>query len=317
MRIPPAALGMPRALALRWIRPCLWLAPLVAALVIAVLAESRAQPASSEEAFVDAAETKLSEALAAADKSAARKLLSLQFSFVDENGKVFQRKEFLSDLKSVAASEAPSDVKVSVYGLVGMVTGSRKSALGKSVFFLDIWAKQKGSWRALTMQNVVLGGAEAANSMSDESSERDARSAIAKAQDCKNPCETIPYRVRSPAEQEVVTAFQSIEKATVAHDADEWAKHVASEFVHYRSGAPPQSRADRIALIEHEKELDLPAVLTGIQSMRLAVYGDGAAMISANGIPDDTEPLLRIARVWVKRNGRWQLVISLQTDVSP
>ena len=55
--------------------------------------------------------------------------------------------------------------------------------------------------------------------------------------------------------------------------------------------------------------------MTGIQSMRLWVYGDGAAMISADGIPDDTEPLLRIARVWVKRNGQWQMAISMQTAV--
>ena len=39
--------------------------------------------------------------------------------------------------------------------------------------------------------------------------------------DCKNPCETIPYRVRSPAEQDIVNTFQAIEKATVAHDAAE------------------------------------------------------------------------------------------------
>ncbi len=50
---------------------------------------------------------------------------------------------------------------MSVYGLVAMVTGTRKSAQGSPVFFLDIWAKQKGSWRALTMQDVVLGASDA------------------------------------------------------------------------------------------------------------------------------------------------------------
>lgn len=317
MTIPAAARRALGQRAMQWVRPLLWLAPVVVVLVIAVLAESRAQPASSEEAYVNAAETKLAEALRTGDKSVARKLLSLQFTFADDRGKVFQRKEFLSDLKKVGASEAPTDVEVKVYGLVGMVTGSRKSARGDQVFFLDIWAKQKGSWRALTMQNVILGPTEADKSIADTSNERDMRNALADVSNCKNPCETIPYRVRSPAEQDIVTAFQAIEKATVAHDADEWAKHVAPEFVHYRSGAPPQSRADRVALIAYEKEHDLPAVLTGIQAMRLAVYGDGAAMVSTNGIPDDTEPLLRIARVWAKRNGRWQLVISLQTVVSP
>jgi hypothetical protein len=38
-------------------------------------------------------------------------------------------------------------------------------------------------------------------------------------------------------------------------------------------------------------------------------------MISDNGVSDDTQTLLRIARVWVKRNGQWQMAISVQTDV--
>jgi hypothetical protein len=140
-------------------------------------------------------------------------------------------------------------------------------------------------------------------------------SAAAAPYDCKNPCQTIPYRVRSPAEQDIVNTFQTIEKATVAHDAAEYAKHMADEFVHYRSDSPPISKSERIAIIEDQKKQNIPAVLTAIQSMRLWVYGDGAAMISDNGVPDDTQPLLRIARVWVKRNGQWQMVVSVQTDV--
>jgi len=38
-------------------------------------------------------------------------------------------------------------------------------------------------------------------------------------------------------------------------------------------------------------------------------------MLSVNGVPGDSEPLLRVARVWVKRNGQWQMAISVQTDV--
>ncbi len=49
--------------------------------------------------------------------------------------------------------------------------------------------------------------------------------------------------------------------------------------------------------------------------MRLWVYGDGAAMISNNGLPDVSEPLMRVARVWVKRNGQWLMVISVQTEI--
>ena len=76
----------------------------------------------------------------------------------------------------------------------------------------------------------------------------------AKPSECKNPCQTIPYRVRSPAEQDIVNAFQAIEKAAIAHDADEWAKHIADEFVLYGSGRAPIPKSDRIATIKRQKE---------------------------------------------------------------
>jgi hypothetical protein len=137
----------------------------------------------------------------------------------------------------------------------------------------------------------------------------------AKISDCKNPCQTIPYRVRSPAEQDIVNAFQTIEKAVIAHDADEWRKHVAEEVVHYRSGQAPIPKSDRVAIIDDQKEHNIPAVVSAIQSMRLSVYGDGAAMISTNGVLDDSGPGLRIARVWVKRSGQWLMAISVQTAI--
>lgn len=280
----------------------------------AVLAKPKAQPAPGEDANVLAADMALGHAMRAGDKSAARRLLSLEFTYTDQNGKRHERKQFLADLASVAPAAA-TGVTVKIYGLVAMVTGHRQSARGSDTFFLDIWAKDKRTWRALTMQDVVLATADAQQTAADPAAESELRSELAKLFDCKNPCETIPYRVRSPAEQDIVNTFQAIEKATFVRDADEYAKHLANEFVHYESDAPPVPRSERIARLEDEKERKSPAVLTAIQSMRLWVYGDGAAMISANGVPDDSEPVLRIARVWVRRNGQWQMAISVQTKV--
>jgi hypothetical protein len=297
-----------------WVRTCLCLGFVAVALLIAILAETRAQPAG-EEGLVSAAQKTLTDALRTGDKSAARRLLSLQFTFADEDGKVFQRKEFLTDLKAAAPSDAATDVKVNVYGLVAMVTGSRKSADRNPVFFLDIWAKQKGSWRALTMQDVGLGSgnAQVAAAGPPPSGEAKALSVSSdpKAHECKNPCETIPYRVRSPAEQDVITALQAITKARIAHNADEWGKHIADGFMRYRSGHAPVGKAAAIAALEQEKTG--PAV-SEIQAMRLAVYGDGAAMIANYVSPDNSRPPYRAATVWVKRNGQWQLVIDVETD---
>jgi hypothetical protein len=279
-----------------------------AGVLIAVVAESRAQTPSGDEALVLAADESLSAAMRAGDKNVARKILSLQFTFVDENGKIFERKDFLTGLKDVAAAPS-SDVKAAIHGRIGMVTGHRKSANNNDVFFLDIWAKQKGTWRALVAQDVELAVKDPAHETPTPPA------SAASPYTCNNPCQTIPYRVRSPAEQDVINSFQAIEKAAVGHDADEWAKHIADEFELYGSARAPLSKSQRIAAIRQQKENNTPVRVGEVETMRLAVYDDGAAMISTHVLPDNSRPPYRAARVWVKRNGQWQMAISVQTNV--
>ena len=285
-----------------------WLGLFVAAALIAVLAELRAQIAPGEDVLVLEADQALGAALRADDKSVARRLLSLQFTYVDANGKIHERKDFLADLKTAAAA-APSDPGVKIYGRIGMVTGHRKSADGRDVFFIDIWAKQKRAWRALVSQEVVLAATDTPRPAPALTS------AAAAPYDCKNPCQTIPYRVRSPAEQDIVNSFQAIEKAAVAHDAAEWSKHIADEFVLYGSGRAPIPKSGRIAAINRQKENNTAVTVGEVQAMRLSVYDDGAAMIATHALSDNSRPPYQAARIWVKRNGQWQMAVSVQTDI--
>ena len=285
-----------------------WLGVLVAGALIAVLAELKAQPAPGEDAAVLDADQRLAEAMHSGDKSVARKLLALQFTFVDAEGKIHERKDFLADLKTVSAASS-GDPEVKIYGRIGMVTGQRKTADGRDVFFLDIWAKQKRTWRALVSQDVTLAAVDAPHAAPVEPA------AAATPYDCKNPCQTIPYRVRSPAEQDIVNSFQAIEKAAIGHNADEWSKHVADEFVLYGSGRAPIPKSGRIATINRQKENNAAVTVGEVQAVRLAVYDDGAAMIAIHVMADNSRPPYQAARVWVKRNGQWQMAISVQTDV--
>ena len=279
------------------------LAILAASLVTAQIIRTRAQ---SAEEFVAAADRALADAMRTADRSIARKLLSLQFSYTDEAGKAYSRHEFLADLKNLSTAPA-SDPKLTMYGLIATVTGDRKSADGSTAFFLDIWVKQKGAWRALARQNVMLtDGAEAA---------APAPRNEGKAIECTNPCQTMPYRVRSPAEQDVLNAFLAIEKASIAHDAQEWSKHVVDEFMLYRSGYAPIDKAARIAAIERQKQAGRAVTVGEIQTLRLSVYGDAAAMITTQTVPDNSRPPYRATRVWVRRNGQWLMTVSVQTDI--
>ncbi len=291
-----------------------WLGAFVAGVLLAALAfpraQSQAQAIAGDEAPVLAADMALGEAMRAGDKTAARRLLALQFNFVDADGKSRVRRDFLADLKGFAASPA-SDAKVRLYGLLAMVTGHRGTARNDEVFFLDVWAKQKGTWRALLTQEAVPAASDAA-----VAGVRGPAAAMDQPQqDCRNPCQTIPYRVRSPAEQDIVLAFQAIEKAVIAHDAAEWGKRVGDEFVRYASGQSPVPKSGRIAAIERQKDANAAVTVAEIQTMQLAVYGDGAVMTAVQAMPDNSRPPYRAARIWARRNGQWLMAISVHTDV--
>ena len=194
-----------------------------------------------------------------------------------------------------------------MYGLLATVTGERKAGDGGTAFFLDIWVKQKCAWRALARHDVVIadGGALASPTSRGD----------VKAVDCSNPCQTMPYRVRSPAEQDVLNSFLAIEKASIAHDALEWSKHVTDDVLLYRSGYAPVDKAARIATIERQKQAASSVTVGEIQALRLSVYGDAAAMITTQMVPDNSRPPYRAARVWIRRNGQWLLAVSVQTDI--
>jgi uncharacterized protein DUF4440 len=266
--------------------------------------QPKARPAALDEVVL-AADNALGAAIRTGDRAAARRLLTLQFTFVDADGKIHPRREFLGDLTKVAARPA-TDIKVRNFGSLAMMTGKHTSAQGADVFFFDIWVKQKGAWRALLMQDVPIKVAE------DAAALRPIPVADVGAHACDNPCNTIPYRVRSAAELDVARTYQTITKAVAAHDGGAWAKYVADEFVAYASSRAPLARSSRIAAIEDDN--DDGAVRVGeVKTMRLSVYGDGAVMVAteANG----PQPAYRAARVFVKRNGRWLMAATAQTDL--
>ena len=287
------------------------------AVLLGALVLSRAQPKtgpiSVDDAAVLAADSALGEAMRSGDRRAARRLLSLQFTFVDADGKIRVRKEFLADLKGVAVAP-PGAAKVRNYGLLAVVTGQRKSAHDADVLFLDVWTRQKGVWRAWLIQEVML-AADGASPAPAATAPVAVSSGDSPPPECRNPCDSIPYRVRSVPEQEIIATFQNIEKAVTAHDAAGWSSHVGDEFVRYRTGEAPVPKSERIALIERQKEAGAAVTVGEVQTMRLAVYGDAAAMLATQAVPDNSRPPYRATRIWARRNGQWQMVLSAQTDV--
>ena len=83
----------------------------------------------------------------------------------------------------------------------------------------------------------------------------------------------------------------------------------------YRSGYAPIDKTARIAAIERQKQAGSPETVGELQAVHLSVYGDAAAMITTQMVPDNSRPPYRAARVWVKRNGQWLMTVSVQTDI--
>jgi len=284
---------------------------IVAGVLIAAFAlpkaQPKAQPVSLDSAPVLAADAALHDAIRAGDKAAARRLLALQFTLVDADGKVHPRRELLADLKRAVRVSA-SNVTVRRFGMIAAVTGRHRSAQDTDVFFMDLWVRQKGAWRALLIQDVPIATDDTPLTIAVAASAAEPQSSA-----CNNPCKTIPYRVRSAAEQDVVNTFQTIMRSIVAHDANEWAKHVADEFMAYNSGQAPIAKSGRVTTIE-QRNATLGALGVGkVQSVRLSVYGDGAVMTATD--VDDGHLPYRAARVFLKRDGRWLMAISAHTDI--
>ena len=132
----------------------------------------------------------------------------------------------------------------------------------------------------------------------------------------KNPCAFVPYQPKSQAERDIITAFQTLERAVTRNDAAEWVKHVADEFVVYRTGQEPTDKALRVEFINRQRAINGETFVAEVEWMKLWVFGDAAVMRADHVMPGDRRPPYRATRVWLRRDGRWQMALSRQTTIT-
>jgi ketosteroid isomerase-like protein len=191
------------------------------------------------------------------------------------------------------------------------VTGRRTSAHARPVFFTTIWIKEAANWRVLIHQDNVLAGKDEAPAHAAPAP----RPPDAKPPECANPLKTVPYQPTSDAERGIIKAFQQLETAVTRNDADEWVNHVADEFVVTRTGQHPTTKAERAAAMRRLGEINVETFVAEVASMRLWVRGDAAVMQAQHQMPGNRRPPYRAARLWLKREGRWQMALSQQTTI--
>lgn len=279
--------------------------------VFAMWAGGRMTVSASEsgDAAVLQADRTLQAALGKHDAKAAGSLLDENFTWTNEDGKTWKRAEFLKDAAagSAAADAADSGVKARDYGQLAVVTGTARRAGHADTFFADVWVKRAAGWRLLTHQDTAIVAKSAASPAASAAGNNSGPQP-----DCENPCRTLPVSPKTDGEKEVFKAYRAVETAVTSHDAKTWAYHVADEFVGIGRNytGSPDTKAARVGQIGVvANRVVLPKMLSG----NAFVFGD-AAIILADHQPVG-EPPYHVIRVWVNRDGRWQLFHRQETTI--
>jgi hypothetical protein len=236
------------------------------------------------------------------DKAALRDSMASGFGWTEANGRTLDRQRLLDGPAQSAPTE--TDTKVHDYANVIFITGAQKTP-GAHLRFVRVWVKEAGNWRILLGQQTnIEGGAKRE------------QATVAAGTPCRNPCQTVPYH-GSAEQQQVVESWQGLETAVNQRNADEWAWHVGDEFVfNIKENGNPLTKADRVATIRKQAQgsqvTDIGAVAPN--SMDVRVFGKTAVMRDTQQPTTHVRPY-RAMRIWVNRDGRWQLVYSQQTTI--
>jgi hypothetical protein len=281
----------------------------------AAKANPSARHTPSAKQSVLAAAKALQAAIRDGNPTAAEKFLAGDFSFIDAAGHEHARREVLNALKASPRSTG-SAIKVRDYGRVALITGSYKSAQAgerADLFALDVWVKDGSKWRALIHHNHVLARPDAPSAHAAGAP----RPIDAPAPRCVNPLEEVPYQAKSQAERDIIKAFQTLELAVTRNDPDEWRHHVADEFVVTRTRQHPTDKAARMAFMATQRAINAETFVAEVVTLKFWVLGDAAVMRADHAMPGNRRPPYRATRLWVKRDGHWQMAISQQTTIQP
>jgi hypothetical protein len=248
-------------------------------------------------------------ALKKKDAKAVGALLDQSFTWTKEAGQTLTSAQLLRDAAAGTAvgDTEYNDVKARDYGQLAVVTGIGKRTAHAGTFFARIWVKRPAGWLLLTHQDTAI----LTKGLPTQQGAA-AGKAPAVASDCENPCRSLPYSPKTAEQKEVVKAYQAVETAVTSHDAKTWAYHVADEFVGIgrQYTGSPDTKAGRVGQIGiTTNRVILPKMLWG----ESYVFGD-AAIIIADHQPVG-EPPYHVIRVWVNRDGRWQLFHRQETTI--
>lgn len=275
---------------------------------LAVLAVSSCLFATTIAAHTAAADTEesalradrlLAAALADNNKAAVAGLLDTKFTFTDSDGKVHDEAGTLRGLSGLAAMNGDeTDVQTHFYGTVETVIGSHHGAR-----FLRIWVKRRSGWKLfVALDTVVTPAARASVEVAAGNG------------DCDNPCQHVPYKPVTRMDKEILATWQKTKMEEWHYDADGWDKDIADEFL-IINNTTMRAKAERMVIARKQQADKVGAPGDPITKMEIFDFGPKAAVMISDHVPYRGGKPYHNVRVIVWRDGRWQLVISQQTNV--
>lgn len=224
------------------------------------------------------------------------KLLDGEFTWTDTEGRTLTRAQTLSAMPTPAlGDEAGATTKRQSHGQVEAIMVGREKT-----YVLRIWAKRGAAWGLLLVHEVALG--------------RPGGAGDSEQHECENPCKSIPYKAKNESEQSLLTSWEELETAVAARDSFAWAPHIASEFTMLGStNDHPLTKADRLSTLNLQKQTGRGALPPPVVSLQLFEFADTVVMTSVH--QPYTGKAIRVSRLWIKRDGRWQMSLSFQTTI--
>ncbi len=249
-------------------------------------AQQDSSPLLGDRSFVHAFENK--------DKAAAAQLLDAGLIWIDASGHRLTLAEVVEKLPAVANADVEAPART--YGETAVVRANR----GK-MNVLRVWVKRADGWRALLYQEVLQ----------VEKSEPPAGKTSA---ECVNPCKTIPFQPQTANEKEAIASWQGVMRAMAESDADAYSPLIADEFTatdtfHDR----PYTKTDRLGQINKQKTTGTRAAPQELLSAEMFDFGETVMMVAHEQRPGGKSYFN--TRMWVKRDGRWQMLFSVNTQI--
>ena len=243
-----------------------------------------------------------------ADQAMVAQSLDADFAWTDRAGKTHAKAEVLSAFASLAR-DTDTDVQTMDGGQAVLIRGShRLPSQNASARFARIWVKRPQAWQLLIYQET--------NKAEKNPEKRSGFGAPSNGApvSCENPCKTIPFKTDNPAEQEVASMWQAVERTVLTNDVEAWIPNFTDDFLFVTpDGGTPLNKADRIAMITELRRTNITLVPAEVTTMKIWVFGDAAVMRSEH------RPLhgkvLHVTRLFEKHNGGWQIAFGQQTWV--